>query len=368
MGPSVRLHQEWAGDVTRVNLTHHLISGLDFLITLRNPIFNYSASSWLNNTHIEGFAGTIPSALAFDVVALTHTQLQQYGSKVASNYTADLALQLYRVGELGLGTYKTHIRCLTNQSTTGVSDLSQDYNVYYGAQIETNHSRQYMNATASVAMASVVPINDVLNVDRTSYWYSDTVNYFWQGMNYHPDPQFITLPAYDFQNCFNGCNQSVENVSSNAAMVILGYNPEMDDCVTDDCFEMENTPMWRSPGCTFASPDTNGISAPNVYNQAQGVDYTWRQNTMYRLVPEFLNTLYYKYDGLNTLAVHWSGSSVHYLPNQLVDSIPLSIAWSDPNFDGTCYTPSILTPTITRAASDVWETQVCAWQWPFITE
>jgi hypothetical protein len=366
MGPSVRLHSEWAGDVTRANLTQHLISGLDFLISLRNPNFNYSASSWLNNTNIEGFGGTLPSALALDVVALTHTQLQRYGSKVASNYTADLALQLYRVGELGLASYKTHIGYLTNQSTTGVSDLSQDYNVYYGAQIESNRSRQYLNATASVAMASVVPINDVLIVDRVSYWAYD-VNYFWTGANYHPDPQFITLPAYDFQNCFNGCNQNVENVSSNAAMVVLGYNPEMDDCVTDDCYQVENDPYWRSSGVTNPQPDAAGIYAPSTYGTSYP-DFNGRQSSMWRLASNFLNPLYYKYDGLNTLAVHYAGSTTRYLPNQLVDSIPLGIGWNDVNMDGFCYTPSLLASPITRAASDYWATPGCQWNYPNIAE
>jgi len=303
---------------------------------------------------------------------LTHTPLQQYGSKVASNYTADLALQLYRVGELGLASYKTHISYLTNQNTTGVSDLSQDYNVYYGAQIETNRSRQYLNATASVAMASVVPINDVLIVDRVSYWAYD-VNYVSTGMNFHPDPQFITLPAYDFQNCFNGCNQNVENVSSNAAIVVLGYNPQLDDCfiANDDgggCQELENVPFWRSMGVTYPNPDLAGLPAPSTYNPGFP-DYTGRQIALWRIAGDFLNPLYYKYDGLNTLAVHYAGSTTHYLPNQLVDSIPLSIGWNDINMDGFCYTPSLLSPTINRAASEFWNTSPgCQWNFPDFAE
>jgi len=349
--PTVRQHQEWAGDVTRATLTHHLISGLDFLISMRNPNTDTTATTKLSQSQ----CGIVPSDLAYDVIALTKTPLHRYGSRISSTYTADLELQLYRAGELELADYATHVGLLTNQDTTSTSGIPNKRSVYYGAQIETSSLRQYQNTIASVALASIVPINDVLIVDRSSYWHTDSTG-TWTAKTYHPDDKFIALPIFDFGPCYQSGGDCAV-VSKNAAAVVLGYHPDMDIFRGDDAFLQENNAYYRSNGVTFPQPDGSGIYP--VSDPPEGGDYTIRQANMWRLLPEFVNTLFYQYDGLTSLAVKQAGSDVRYLPNQLVDAIPTNIGWKHTRYDGSCF--DLLSTDCTRQSSSIWDGQECTW-------
>jgi len=348
--------------VTRESLSHYMISGLDFLLSMRNPNFNTDAATLLSTTNCEGMPSGWWSQLAADVVNLTHTRLQRYGSRVNSAYKADLALQLYRSLELGLASYKTHIAGLTNAPS--VSDLTQDYNVYYGAQIESNSTRQYKSTMASVAMASIVPMSDVTMVEFTSYWHSDE-NGFWTGPQYHPDPQFITLPCYDYTPyCYKDENGDCTTTSVNAAAVVLAYNEDM-NILRNGMFE-ENAAVWRSQGCTFPGPVAP--VTPSTSQDPLNPDYYERQAAIWPVIPEFVNTLFYQYDGLNTLAVKQAGSDVRYLPNQLSDSIPTNIGWLDVNYDGFCYQSTYMSPSCVRVDSSIWDNALCQWYFPSIEE
>jgi hypothetical protein len=346
---SVRQHQEWTGDQTRADLTQRLVSGLDFLISMRNPNTNTAAS----NLTLNSACLPIPNSVAYDVIALAYTPLKQYGSQVSSQYRSDLALQFYRVAELGLASYKTHIGQLTNQATTGVSDIVGDYNVFRGSQIEANSTRKYNNIYASVAIASIVPINDVLIVDRSSYWHTDATG-IWTGIQYHPDSQYIKLPNSNYGNCYQ-TGGTCTTTSTNAAAVVLGYHPDMSN-LRDGDFE-ENPAFYRSVGVTFPQPDTFGLP-PSTYEYE---DYSVKQTMLWRILPEVLNPLFYQYDGLNSLAVKQAGSITNYLVNQLVDSIPTNIAWNDPIFDGTCYQQSLMSPTCSRATTSTYDGGACTW-------
>jgi hypothetical protein len=347
---SVRHHQEWAGDHTRVSLTQRAISGLDFLISMRNPNTNTAASDVLSNSACL----PVPNSVAYDVIALARTPLRKYGSQVASQYKSDLALQFYRVAELGLASYKTHIGQLTNQTTTGVNDIITDYNVFRGSQIEANSTRKFNNIYSSVAVASIVPINDALIVDRSSYWHTDTTG-FWTAQNYHPDSQYINLPeAYNYENCYQE-DSACTATSTNAAAIVLGYHPDM-SILRDDIFE-ENPAYYRSGGVTFSHPDPNGL-LPSTHTFS---DYSLKQSNLWRILPEVINPLFYQYDGLNTIAVKQAGSLERYLVNQLVDSIPTNIAWNDGQFDATCYRSDLMSPTCSRAASSIYDGGACTW-------
>jgi hypothetical protein len=347
---SVRQHQEWTGDKTRADLTQYLISGLDFLISMRNPNTNTSAS----NLALNSACLPIPNSVAYDVIALASTPLKKYGSQVSSQYKSDLALQFYRMAELGLASYKTHISQLTNQGTTTVSDISVDYNVFRGSQIESNSARQYNSIYASVAIASLVPINDVLIVDRSSYWHTDN-NGRWTASQYHPDSQYISLPnAYNYENCYQ-TGGACTATSTNAAAVVLGYHPDM-SILRYDIFE-ENAAYYRSAGVTFSNPDINGLVSSTYANS----DYSLKQANLWRILPEVLNPLFYQYDGLNTLAVKQHGSIDRYIVNQLVDSIPTNIAWNDAQFDSTCFRADIMNGECSRATSSIYDVGACTW-------
>jgi hypothetical protein len=310
---------------------------------MRNPNTDTASATTLNQAQ----CGIVPSDLAYDVIALLKTPLKRYGSRINSVYKADLSLQLYRAGELGLANYAAHVGSLTDQGTTSTSGLLSNLNVYYGAQIEASSVRQYSSTTASVAFASIVPINDVLIVDRSSYWHADSSG-FWTGVNYHPDPKFIALPAYDFQNCYQSEGDCTV-VSANAAAVVLGYHPDM-SILRDEFYMEENTGLYRSNGVTFSSPDLSGIIRAS--DPVDAPSYTYRQTNMYRLLPEFINPLFYQFDGLNSLAVKQAGSEVRYLPNQLVDIIPTNIGWTHSNYDGSC--SNLLPSDCTRQSSSFW--------------
>jgi len=373
-GPSsVRAHQEWNdGDVTRNKLSHHLISGLDFLLSLRNPNINTSASQLLNQSNCAGDSPNyLTNPLPYDVISLVNTPLQPFGSKISAQYNADLAHQLYMSGELGLPSYKTHVAGLT--SAPNVSDLSQDYNVYFGAQIESNPARQYYTTIASIAMAAIVPVSDATIVDRVSYWHYNSTGW-WTANNFHPDPQFLALPAYGYTGCYQ-VNSSCTVVSTNAASVVLGYNTDMN--ILRGGYYEENPAAWRSQGCTFPEPPMPlnpatwySVGDPNY------PDYSTRWNAIWPVIPEVLNPLFYQFDGLKSLAVKQAGSDVRYLPNQLSDAISTNIGWTDANYDGSpnsspatnCYYNSIMVPSCTRVGSDTFDSTACTWTFPNIYE
>jgi len=326
---SVREHQEWLSDITRNHLHHHAISGLDHLISLRNPTLDTTAVSLLASLDCE--AGDIVNwdaidrPLAEDVIQLLHTKLRTFGSTIDSSFQRDVAIALHRTAELGLGYYLGHVAQLTNSPST--SGPAANLNVYYGAQIESSSDRQYQfSKLASVVMASIVPINDVLMADKSSYWQVDS-NGLWtaRDQHYHPESPFIVLN--DLSNCYQEEEGVCTDASKNAAGLVVGNRDEYDDG------SLENPAQWRSPGLTFSSPDRDGI----VNYWLDIVPFSTRQVSMFRLLSQFTNTILYQWDGLKSYAVKQANSEVNYLPNQVIDAIPTNIAWLDAEYDGFCF-------------------------------
>jgi hypothetical protein len=220
-----------------------------------------------------------------------------------------------------------------------------------------------MGTIASVAMASIVPISDVTIVERTSYWNADE-NGYWTGPTFHPDPQFITLPASGYQYCYQDSNGDCTTTSINAAAVVLGYNEDM-NILRNGMFE-EDAAVWRSQGCTFPGPQSP--TNPSTSQDPVWPDFYERQAVIWPVVVELVNALFYQYDGLNSLAVKQSGSNVRYLANQIVDAIPTNIGFLDVNYDGLCYQPQFMTPSCLRVDSSIWDNGLCTWYFPSITE
>jgi len=174
----VRYNQEFVGDHIRADLGHYSISGLDFLISLRNNNWNTASYSDLQTSC--SFTPEDPT-LTWDVLSLQHTQLSRFGSQIRSAYSAELKYNLWLAAQIGLGDYASHVAQLTATSGSGspgsppsVSDLSspqQADNAYYRSLIESNSIRQYRSRTSSIAFAAnAAALNDVLIVDRTGYW------------------------------------------------------------------------------------------------------------------------------------------------------------------------------------------------------
>jgi hypothetical protein len=342
-------------EATSNYLSHFAISGLDFLLSLRNPNINTSYPNPLRNWSSAG-CGTFNSnnydGLAYDVLALQHTPLQRFGSRIDPSYTKDLKLQLYRARELGLNSYAVHVGQLTNAANSSfppsVSDLTQaqrDADVYYQAHLESNPARQYSFALPSVVFAAMVVINDVLITDRTGYWSRD-INGYWLGGNYHPDPtRFDVLPTFEFLNCYPGsgsdddwgydCNPT----SINAAASVLGYHPLMFD-YDYDC-NLDTNPYYsRSPGALFAHPQLLAYQHPDP-TPGQWPDFTMRQYTMWGVTAEFINAIYYQHDGVGTLAVK-EAVGPNYLPDQIVDAFTTNIAWTHTTWEGGYYNPLLI--------------------------
>jgi hypothetical protein len=343
---SVREGQEFTGDLIRTSFTHHLTSGLDFFLSLRNPNINSTVGDLIDNCE-----GIVPIDIAADVISYIHTRTQRYGSQIHSE--SDLARTLYMADELGL-SYKQTAMDLTG--TPSVSDLPVDLNVVFGAQIETNPARQYYEVTASVAVAATAPLSDVIMTVKTSYYHSDDSG-LWTSLNYHPDPEFFTLPAYDFGNCYVESGDCTVT-SKNAAAILLGYHPDMDF--------LEVPESTRSRGALFPSPMLGWGYIPNAQFDATltepaRVDYLTRQDLQWVTLPEFLNPLYYQYDGLASLAYKQAASDLHYLPNQLVDSVLTNVGFFS-FFDGYCFETELMDPTCNREDGNR-DAGLCLWYW-----
>jgi hypothetical protein len=363
--PNIRYNQEFAGDQTRVDLSHYSLSGLDLLISLRNDVSDTTASSRLQSADCDGITPEDP-ALTYDVISLLHTSLARFGSQIRSSYTADLKLNLWRAAELGLGDYASHVAGLTHANNSAnppsVSDLNatqQAYNGLYGAMRESNPIRQYRHRTSSVAFAAYAPINDVLIVDRTSYWARDA-NGVPTALNFHSKLFIVPDDGTSFYTyCYKSGGVCTE-ASTNAGAAIFATHPNIND-VWPPLGEgaEENQFNYRTRGALFSSPglsiepqpDSNGIP-----------DFNQRQTVQYGFIPEFINPLYYRYDGLNSLAVKQSGSDSRYLPNQIVDAFPTNIGWNSA-YDGICFTPDFISSSsCDRASTNFWQYS-CSWNW-----
>jgi len=332
---------------------------------LRNTAWKTSTADSLLNNPPYNCAGYVTGNFAKEVVRLSHTPLQRYGSQILNDYKADVAIELYKAGQLGLD-YQTLVTQLTNSPS--VSDLgTSSINFLFGTLTETHSTRQYFNTIASTALASIVEINYVTspNVDRTGYYHYNS-SYLADGNRFHPDPRFINIPAYDFLNmwsCPAGSSSCSNNVSINAAALVLGYDPRMDpDPNVDPYGPLENPTAWRSQGLTYNGPSLQFVSQDGHYDLFSA--YFQRQYPQWQLIADFLNPLFYQWDGLVTLAVKqvesWGASTNIYLPNPIVDSIPTNIGWSDINYDGFCYDGAYFTGDNCRNDNSF---GACYWWW-----
>jgi len=279
---------------------------------------------------------------------------------------------LWLAAQLGLGDYASHVAQLTSTYGSGspgsppsVSDLSstqQADNAYYGSLMESNSIRQYRARTSSVAFASnAAALNDVLIVDRTGYWARDasgipTARSFHSKIFITPDDgtSFYTY-------CYKTGSPSVcSTASTNAGVVLFATHPDLDDGYgsDDDSAPEEDQYGWRSQGGLFSGPPT--LYEPSA--TSGGVpDYDKRRTAQNQGIPEFINALWYRFDGLNTLAVKQAGSDIRYLPNQVVDAHPTNAGWNGA-YDGTCY--AAVTPfSCDRSLTNYWS-YVCQWDYP----
>jgi len=154
----------------------------------------------------------------------------------------------------------------------------------------------------------------------------------------------------------------------------------MDD--TDAYFGYsENVNMWRSNGCTFILPGDQTANIMPQYYPDSGQNFYKADARLYmvwRLVPEFTNTLFYQYDGINSIAarevqsedVDANGNPAvgHYLPNQVHTAIPANIGFNIAPFEDTCFTASyIATAGCSRDVMSGYamagSAGACAWFW-----
>jgi hypothetical protein len=365
--PSIRQNQEFAGDMTRNLFREYSVSGLDFLISLRNDAWDTSSYSKLQEVTCEGIAPADPT-LTWEVLSLSHTQLARYGAKVRSVYSADLKLNLWRAAELGLGDYALHVSQLTNvkngvnpPSTADLDAAAKADNVLYRSMKETNSTRQYRSRTSSIAFAALVPINDILIVDRTSYWARDALGVPTSYL-YHSK---IFITPDDGTSFYTYCYKVggvCTDASTDAGATIFATHPHLNDYWEPLGFGAEeNQFIWRSRGGLFSSPPTLPTPQDSV---GTWIDADPRRCAQNQLVPEFVNPLYYHYDGPNTMAVKQSGSDIRYLPNQIIDAFPTNIAWTSA-YDGFCYTSDYInSESCSRASTNFW-TFTCVWDWPY---
>jgi hypothetical protein len=344
----VRAHQEWVGDVTRTSLSIPLIAAIgDPFISLRNRNYNTSAESMITEVNCNGI---IPSALAKTVIKLLHTRTYGWGSTVVDE--SELALALYRGNEVGLPSYINIIPYLTDNPT--VSDLGGNVHPFFGAQTETNPARRYKNTAASLAIASVIHINDVTIVDHMSYYHTDSSG-IWTGKQFHPDSRFFTLPSSSWGSCYVSDGDCTDT-AKNAAAILLGYHTAMDS--------LEVPEFTRSRGALFPEPALGySLVPPAQFNNQfdNHTDYQTRTYYQWQTLPEFLNPLFYQYDGLASLAYFQAGSESSYLPNQLAESVPTNIGWAS-YFDGFCFDTNYFLPTCSRHDTNR-DNGLCVWSW-----
>jgi len=358
----VRGGQEFAGDNVRNDLGQYSISGLDFLLSLRNNQSDTSSYSLLQSANCDGLTPEDPT-LTYDVLSLQHTQLSRYGSKVRSVYSAELKHNLYQAAELGLPSYGWHVLHLT--SPTNVSDLNttqQGYNVYYGALRESSAFHQYRERTSSVAFAASAPVNDVLIVDRTGYWARDASGYP-TGHLFHSK---IFQTPDDGTSFYTYCYKTggvCSTASTNAGVVIFATHPDLNDLwpgLDPEWGAEENQASYRSRGGLFSAPGTLYPPAATVDGLP---DFDYRRTAQNQFMPEFINALWYRFDGLNSLAVKQAGSDSRYLHNQIVDAHPTNVGWNGP-YDGLCYTSDFISSIeCDRPSTNYW-VGACAWNWP----
>jgi hypothetical protein len=345
--------QYLASEATLNYMTHFLLTSGDLLLSLRNPNFNTTRGSLLSSwdtTNCDHLSSNAASSLGYDVLSLQYTPLQRFGSGIHPYYTKDLKVLLYRGRELGLGPYSAYVSQLTNaansSSPPNCTDLTQaqrDADVYYQMHLESNPSRQYRYAMASVAFSAMSAVNDVLLTDRTSLWGKNSAG-VWTGGSFHPDPNYFdVLPTFEFLNCYPGedpWGYGCDPTSINAAASILGYHPDMGN-YDADCNLDENNYYARSLGSLFSHPTLL------FYQNREPVgwpDFTMRQFTTWAVFDEFMNAIFYQHDGLETLAVKQPVGQ-NYLPVQLVDAFAVNIAWNHPAWEGLCYNPDLVNPS-----------------------
>jgi hypothetical protein len=355
---SHRQHQEFSDGVPMSKFQHYLMSGLDFLLSFRNPNLNHTYADLVFNWSTSSCDDLHTSSLAYDILTLQYTPVRRFGGKIDPSYARDLKLQLYRSREIGLDTYSGTVAHLTN--TPSVSDLNATQlaaNVYYQAHQERNSTRQYRSALASVVMAAIAPINDVLMKDRSGYWAADA-NGAWTAGLFHPDPAvFDSFPQYQFRNCFPGEDDwgyGCDPISMNAAPVVVGYHPDI-DAFNDGCNMEENKFYFRGYGALFGAPKGMDYYMNDLAEPMTTWPYYGARSQNFGVLHEFLNALYYKYDGLASLAIKTPGTATNYLPPQLVDAFPSNIAWNYPNaWEGSCHNGGVISSmTLSNACARV---------------
>jgi hypothetical protein len=296
---------------------HYLISALDWLLSLRNPNTTNKFTSAPTCTNSPDTTQSTPrSSLAKDVLNLLATPVRQFGVRIDPSYKEDVKLQLYRSRELGLNTYAQHLSKLS--LTTSNTD-----EVFVGAHKETVSANRYRNRIASLIMAAIVPVNNAIMVDPQSYWSVDSTG-AWNGYIYHPNPApgvpyLAEQHTYTFNWCQASSSQPCSATAYNAAAALFGYHPDMDS--------VENPDGTRSEGAIMSYPPDYLVYPMSDEDPNTKIFFIWR------LLPQFINALYYKFDGLNSLAVKNAGADARYLPNQIVDEFPVNIGWNDAGFD-----------------------------------
>jgi hypothetical protein len=360
---SYRSHQEWNLSTIKTRLAHTVQAGLNPWISFRNTAYRTSTADSLLNPPYD-CAGYVASDWAKEIVRLARTPCQRYGSQILEEFKPDIAIELFRAGELGLAPYQTSVSFLTDAPS--VSDLgSSPINFLFGTLTEKNPARQLKNTSASTAVASLIEIHWVtfLNVDRTGYWHYNST-YDADGNRFHPDPRFITLPAFDFQRCYQDGFGNCTVVSRNAASLVLGYDPLMDPNPDEDVWgPLENPIEYRSRGLTMPGPNVYmpPFHFPYAVNGNGIID---RTNSIWQLLSSFLAPLFYRYDGLNTISVketvQFGFSENFYIPNPIVDSMPTNIGWIDEQTDGFCYEAQYFTGDTCRIDNSI---STCYWYW-----
>lgn len=339
---NINTHQEWDGDITRTNMDIPILGAIDFFHSMRNPNLNYSTGAMI----AANCSGIVPTNFSETVITLLHTQTQRWGGQI--HYPADAALAFYRADEMGLPAYLYHVEGLKNN--TNITGLDNCTHVYLGSHRETNPTRQYYATIASVALASAIHIEDVSIIDEMAYYHFD-VNGMWTGHLYHPDPTYFPEPASSFDYCYQS-GGSCTTVSSNAATMLFGYSPDMDP--------FEAPEFDRSRGALFPEPFMGYSYVPTAQFDDH-TDFQTRRDYQYATLPEFLNTMFYQYDGMGSLAYKQVGSLTQYLPNQLADTVPTNVGWYS-YFDGFCFAPQYFSPTCSRSNTDR-DTGTCTYWW-----
>jgi hypothetical protein len=342
----------------RNNATNDVVAQMSVDDVYQSCYNNFPSHSIWPNTDGEGYDR---AQLAKDVVTLLHTPLQRFGSKIKECYRNDLRLQIHRLLELGFDDYRGTFAQLANYDAALVIGAPNNANAYQATVQETATARRYRDLStsiASIALASVVPINDAIWVDRAGYWASSGGQ--WTGSNIHPDPTYFKNGGGEhllFSETFTLAYQEggvYTDAALNAQVALVPFYPpagqkapwgeatpifdlDKDEAANfgseeEPVYIEENQYVTRSRGFAFADP-------PIVYGvgPSGGSWYEDRRIVMWKTLPEFLNPLFHQYDGFKSHAVKQTPSLVRYLPNQFVDSIPTNIGWQDIVFDTTCF-------------------------------